>query len=48
MYENNSKIHLDRSLKDTEIAKELNMNPVFAQNTGLQEKIDTTRKSNAT
>jgi hypothetical protein len=37
----------DRSQTKTEIVKELN-NPRFGQNTGLQEKMDTTCKLNAT
>jgi hypothetical protein len=33
---------------NTEIAKELHITPVLEKNTGLQEKMDTTCKSNAT
>jgi hypothetical protein len=33
---------------NTETAKESNITPVFGQNTGLQEKMDATCKSNAT
>jgi hypothetical protein len=33
---------------NTEIAKELKFGTSFGQNTGLQEKLDTTCKSNAT
>jgi hypothetical protein len=38
------RIHLDRS----QIAKELNTTPVLEKKRGLQEKMDTTCKSNAT
>jgi hypothetical protein len=48
MHEKNGRIHVDRSQNKYRDCNGIKYNLSFGQNTGLEEKIDTACKSNAT